>query len=71
MSMALPVIATNFSGNTHFMNKNNSFLIEIDGLEEITEGAFRGHKWASPSVASLRAHMRFVYIHLFCSLLSS
>jgi len=61
MSMGLPVIATNFSGNTHFMTSANSILLKIDGMEEITEGAFRGHFWASPSVTHLREMMRYLY----------
>lgn len=60
--MGLPVIATNFSGNTFFMTQNNSILLKIDGMEEITEGAFRGHLWASPSVEHLKEMMRFVCI---------
>ena len=63
MSMGLPCIATNWSGNTEFMTKDNSLLIDIDGLVEIEEGAFRGHLWAQPSVAHLRQRMRFVHAH--------
>ena len=62
MSMGLPVIATNFSGNTYFMTQHNSILLKIDGLEEITEGAFKGHKWANPSVAHLQEMMRYLCI---------
>jgi glycosyltransferase involved in cell wall biosynthesis len=60
MSMGLPVIATNWSGQTHFMNDENSFLIKIDGLTEITKGPWKGHKWAEPNVESLRGLMREV-----------
>jgi len=36
-------------------------LIDVEELEEINEGWLKGHKWAKPSVANLRSHMRFVY----------
>eukprot|EP01102_Stenamoeba_stenopodia_P019141 TRINITY_DN7136_c0_g1_i1.p1 TRINITY_DN7136_c0_g1~~TRINITY_DN7136_c0_g1_i1.p1 ORF type:complete len:616 (+),score=149.02 TRINITY_DN7136_c0_g1_i1:36-1883(+) len=61
MAMGLPVIATNWSGNLEFMNRDNSFLIEVEQLEEINEGWLKGHRWAKPSVASLRSHMRYIY----------
>lgn len=41
MAMGLPVIATNWSGPTEYMTHLNSYPLDIDGLEEITEGAFR------------------------------
>ena len=48
-----------------FMNDQNSFLIDIDGLETI-EGEmeypfYRGHQWARPSVPATRRQMRRVY----------
>merc|ERR1712188_83187 len=60
MSMGLPTIGTNFSGNTEFMLPHNSYLVDVEGMEEVGEGAFRTHKWAIPSEESLRAHMRSV-----------
>ena len=63
MAMGLPCLATNWSGNTEFMLPGNSFLIPIDGLEEVREGAFKGHFWASPSVHGLRQLMREVFTH--------
>lgn len=60
MTIGLPVIATNWSGNTAFMSDANSFLVPTAGLEEITEGAFRGHQWARLDVAALRRVMRHV-----------
>ena len=38
------------SGNTEFMLSDNSFLIPVEGLEPVREGAFQGHLWARPSV---------------------
>jgi len=61
MAMGLPVLATNWSGNTEFMNELNSFLIEVTELITIKKGPFKGHKWAQPSVNHLRKLMRFVF----------
>lgn len=61
MAMGVPVIATNWSGNTAFMTNQNSFLLSIeDELTVIQSGAFAGHKWAEPSKAHLRELMRRV-----------
>jgi glycosyltransferase involved in cell wall biosynthesis len=64
MALGIPTIGTRWSGNLAFMNDENSFLIDIEGLEPSdTQGSelFRGHLWASPSVESTRAQMRRVY----------
>eukprot|EP00457_Paulinella_chromatophora_P007237 gb/GEZN01007258.1/.p1 GENE.gb/GEZN01007258.1/~~gb/GEZN01007258.1/.p1 ORF type:complete len:445 (+),score=39.17 gb/GEZN01007258.1/:151-1485(+) len=63
MSMGLPVIATFWSGPTEFMTEENSYPLPIDGLEEITSGAFAGHFWARPSVSELGSLMRRVFSH--------
>lgn len=63
MAMALPVIATLWSGPSQYMNPSNSYPLAHDGLEEIEEGAFKGHRWAKPSVVHLRALMRRVVEH--------
>merc|ERR1711871_1588204 len=63
MACGLPVIATNWSGPTEYLTDENSFPLSFNGLEEITEGAFRGHMWASPSVDHLRQLMRYVMEH--------
>jgi hypothetical protein len=38
--MALPVIATNWSGPTEYMTDSNSYPLRTHGLVEITQGAF-------------------------------
>ncbi len=57
MSCGVPVIATRWSGNLEFQDDDNSWLIAVDGLERIDEreefAAYRGQKWASPSVADM------------------
>ncbi|KAL4125494.1 hypothetical protein PRIC2_009077 [Phytophthora ramorum] len=42
------------AGTTEYMTEENSYPLKIDGLIEITEGAFRGHMWADPSVEHLK-----------------
>ena len=65
MACGLPVIATGWSGNTEFMNDQNSLLIEVEGLEEIGEQVeipfYRGQRWAKPSAEHLTALLRQVY----------
>lgn len=63
MLMEMPVIGTNWSGHTDFMNERNSFLIEIKGLVKISGNEnplFNGHYWADPSVEDLQIKMRHV-----------
>ncbi|ETL29479.1 hypothetical protein F441_17804 [Phytophthora nicotianae CJ01A1] len=45
MAMERPVIATFWSGTTENMTEENSYPLKSDGLIEIEEGAFKGHKW--------------------------
>lgn len=69
MAMGLPTIGTRWSGNTEFMNDENSYLIEPSGIVDVPDFAlqevpnYRGHKWAEPSVEHLRQLMRFVFEH--------
>lgn len=66
MSMELPTIGTNWSSMPDFMNDENSFLLNIDGItidkrcDWITE-QYVGRKFANPSVQHLRSLMRYVY----------
>ncbi len=64
MAMGLPVVATNWSGNTEFMTDENSYLIEPEEeLVLVGEGAFRDHKWAQPKAAHLRQILRHIREH--------
>jgi glycosyltransferase involved in cell wall biosynthesis len=69
MAMGLPTIGTRWSGNTAFMNDENSYLIEPTGIVDVPDIAlqevptYRGHKWAEPSVEHLRQLMRYVFEH--------
>ena len=41
----LPVISTNYSGHTMFLNKDNSTLIDIDSLSPVESGMMHVHYW--------------------------
>jgi glycosyltransferase involved in cell wall biosynthesis len=62
MSMALPVIATNWSGVTAFLDESVGYPISVDRLEPAAgpdgEWHLRGLNWARPSVEHLRHLMR-------------
>ncbi|GAB4819334.1 hypothetical protein N2152v2_006380 [Parachlorella kessleri] len=62
MSMGLPVLATNWSGPTAFLDESVGYPIAIEGLVVAgpNEGAFAGRRWAQPSVSHLRRLMRSV-----------
>jgi glycosyltransferase involved in cell wall biosynthesis len=63
MSMGLPVISTNWSGITAYLDDSVGYPISIEGLVDVEDQAvwwFKGLKWAQPSVAHLRLLMRRV-----------
>jgi glycosyltransferase involved in cell wall biosynthesis len=65
MLMAKPVIATGYSGNLDFMNRENSLLVDFE-MTEIKEDRpiySRGNFWAEPSVDHAAQYMREVYEH--------
>ena len=66
----LPTISTNYSGHTMFMNKDNSYLIDIDEIEEIPAGLMDIHYWDNQKfprltsdkvIGDARYAMRYVY----------
>ncbi|WIA14538.1 hypothetical protein OEZ85_003055 [Tetradesmus obliquus] len=68
MAMGLPVITTNWSGPTAFMNERIAYPLAIDGLSEVrSDGdpnffqAFIGQRWAQPSVKHLTQLLLHVY----------
>eukprot|EP00041_Stephanoeca_diplocostata_P020147 m.444507 g.444507 ORF g.444507 m.444507 type:complete len:313 (+) comp21489_c0_seq26:1200-2138(+) len=64
MAMQVPVIATNWSGPTAYLDETNGFPLSIDGLVTVREGPFRKfNKWAQPSTAHLRQLLRFTHEH--------
>lgn len=66
MFLGKPTIATNYSGNLQFMSKENSYLIETDGFEEVSEEMakinpnFKGKKWVKINEDSLIENLRSV-----------
>jgi glycosyltransferase involved in cell wall biosynthesis/Flp pilus assembly protein TadD/GT2 family glycosyltransferase len=66
MALGLPVIGTNWGGNTDFMTLQNSYLINARAVP-VPETALketptlRGQRWAEPDVAHLRRLLRQVY----------
>lgn len=73
MAMGLPTIITDWSGTTEFANKDTAILVnytlremDMKDMEDMYAGGssqLQGHKFAEPSVADLRAKMRWVYEH--------
>ena len=66
MSLNKPVITTNYSAHTEFCNKNNSYLIDIDDLEDAYDGLwFNGFgQWAKIGESQKEQivhYMRYVY----------
>ena len=65
--LGLPVIATRWSGQTEFLDDDNAFFVELDGLAPVDSDQVRddpiyaGHLWGEPSRASLAAQLRRVY----------
>lgn len=63
MAMARPVIATGWSGQTAFLNADNSYVLDYT-LEEVSEAGwqetptYKGHRWAEPSCAHLQKLLR-------------
>lgn len=63
MAYGMPVIATGYSGNLQFMDRDSAFLV---GYQEATvtvpDGPYqRGSLWAEPDVEHAAALMRLVY----------
>ena len=61
MACGLPVITTNFGGQTDFCNNDNGWIVGGE-LEEIQhELQYEGIKWLTPSVDELKKAMRTAY----------
>lgn len=63
MYFGKPTIATNYSGNTEFMNQNNSFLVDFTRayIEETDHHFSEETIWANPSFEDSVAKMRYVF----------
>lgn len=63
MALGVPVVATDYSGNTEFMNDDNSFLVPYR-LVRIGEGSDpypSDGQWAEPDIAVAAQHIRRLY----------
>jgi glycosyltransferase involved in cell wall biosynthesis len=67
MASGLPTVAVNWSGNTEFMNDDNSLLckdyklVEIGRVEAGSQTQYVGHKWADVNVEELASKMRLLF----------
>jgi len=65
MACGKQIIATNYSGPTEYLTKDNSFLLETDSMEEAYDGKwfFGVGDWCNVKdcMNQLIEHMRFVY----------
>ncbi|MBW2992380.1 glycosyltransferase family 4 protein [Candidatus Woesearchaeota archaeon] len=63
MYMGKPVIATNYSGNTDFMDKENSFLVDFSLVDVGNRYGLPGNRdqWADADIDHAAEMMRYVY----------
>ncbi len=63
MALGKPVIATNYSANTDFMTRENSFLVDyrLKELERDYGCYAKGNVWAEPDIEDAARWMRHVY----------
>ncbi|KXZ50642.1 hypothetical protein GPECTOR_15g326 [Gonium pectorale] len=64
MAMGLPLISTNWSGITAYLDESVGYPIAVERLTTVSDNSvwwFRGLKWAQPSVHHTRQLMRHVY----------
>jgi len=50
----LPIIGTNFSGHTMFLNKNNSYLLDVDDILPLPSGTMHVSYWDNLEMARLK-----------------
>ena len=69
MLMEVPVISTRWGGSLEFMNDENSYPIDVQRVEKVSDeqvrdnAAYSGHMWAEPSIGHTKALMRHVFEH--------
>ena len=61
MACGLPVITTNFGGQTDYCNEDNSWIIDGEMTEVTWELQYEGIKWLTPSITELKQSMRHAY----------
>lgn len=65
MACGLPVIATDWSAQTEFMNEGNAYPLRVKQLIPARAKCpyYKGFQWADPDYDHLRYLMRYVYEH--------
>ena len=63
MACGKPVIATNFGGQTDFIDETVGWLIEYKLEEVIHNPAYEGIKWATPDIKHLKETLRYCFEH--------
>jgi len=63
MSAGMPVITTNFGGQTDFVTSETGWLIDYDLIENKWDYNYEGINWAIPKVDHLRQLLRYAYEH--------
>ena len=64
MALSKPVIATNYGGNTEFMNKNNSLLVDYGWMhpENLHYKSYQAvEKWADPNIDQAATYLKDLY----------
>lgn len=62
MACGLPVIATEFGGQSDYVNDNNGWLIKGGELREVTwDLQYEGISWNKPSISAIRTVLRHVF----------
>ncbi len=61
MSLGIPVITTDFGGQTDFVNEQNGWLIGGEMVEVTWDKAYEGVSWKKPDVEALKRKMRYCY----------
>jgi glycosyltransferase involved in cell wall biosynthesis len=63
MSCGIPVITTNYGGQTDFVNESNGWLINSKLVEVEHDVMYEGVSWSEPSIEHLRKLMRYAFEH--------
>jgi glycosyltransferase involved in cell wall biosynthesis len=63
MACCLPVIATNYGGQTDFVTPENGWLVDYDLVDVTLDMQYEGNKWAKPRIIHLRQVMRDAFIN--------
>jgi glycosyltransferase involved in cell wall biosynthesis len=65
MAYGMPVVATGYSGNLQFMDRDSAFLVDCrETTVEVADGPYqRGSVWAEPDVEHAAALLRLIHDH--------